>query len=97
MKRAILTWGEDQQVVKAIEEMSELIQALAKWTNRKVEGPGFDGYRNCLPIYEEMADVSIMMYQPGQIFGTSKLEAFIDAKMEKLSGYLDHANGVHTP
>lgn len=65
MEKAIKTYGDDSQIDKAIEEMSELTKALLK-------------LRHCTKDYErqvlmdavdeEMADVEIMMCQLGMIF-----------------------------
>ena len=53
-KEAIKTYGIDNQMNVAIEEMSELTKEICKYKR------GFDNRNN---IIEEMADVFIMLYQ----------------------------------
>ena len=53
-KEAIETYGIDNQMNVAIEEMSELTKEICKYKR------GFDNRNN---IIEEMADVFIMLYQ----------------------------------
>lgn len=53
-KKAIVDYGKEPQKIKAIEEIAELIQAIAK-DNRKM-------------ITEEMADVTVMLEQLEIIF-----------------------------
>lgn len=92
LNHAITTWGGRQQINKAIEEMSELTQRLAKWQNREVKGPGFDAYGDPTPVIEEMADVYIMLEQLTEIFDAfgakEKLPEMIQKKCQKLAGYL---------
>ena len=61
-KGAIETFGKEAQIIMAMEEMSELIQALSK---------NIRGEDNVDNIAEEIADVSIMLEQMMIIFACS--------------------------
>lgn len=68
LESAIKTWGEEVQIVVAIEEMSELTKALSKYLRYYVAEQG-DYEQNVSDIREEMADVGIMLNQLCLIFG----------------------------
>ena len=70
---AALLFGPDKQVDQAIEEMSELIQALLR-----------DRRGRTANIHEEVADVIIMMAQMRILFGEKKIDDAIKAKIERL-------------
>lgn len=73
---AIQTYGENSQIDKAIEEMSELTKALLK--HRQNNGSVDD-------IIEEIADVYIMLSQLCLIFeATAAVDVFTDYKIERL-------------
>lgn len=61
-KRAIRTYGENSQVDKAIEEMSELTKALLKYRV---------GFATLDEIREEVADVQIMLEQLRMLYGST--------------------------
>ena len=61
-KKAINTFGESQQIIKAMEELGELTTALARYFTKN------ESYRN---INEEIADVEIMLTQLKIIFNGS--------------------------
>jgi len=71
---AIDTFGAKCQIAKSIEELSELIKELAKYTN-------YGGYY-VGGIREEMADVKIMLSQLVLLFGP--VDDIIEAKMNRL-------------
>lgn len=71
---AIKGFGAKHQAFKAIEEMSELIQALCKWDQ------GGDYMR----VLEELADVQIMLMQLIPFFGTVRVNAEIEKKIKRL-------------
>lgn len=54
-KRALETWGEHDQMLMVVEEMSELMKEILKNINRKKD--------NIAEIIEETADVEIMLEQ----------------------------------
>ena len=68
LESAIKTWGEETQIVVAIEEMSELTKALSKYLRYYVAEQGDHG-QIVADIREEMADVGIMLNQLCLIFG----------------------------
>ena len=72
-----MTFGENAQCIKAMEECGEIIHALA----RKVQGqdPDFDN------ICEEIADVEILMEQMRVVFGDAFIDKWKQNKLEKLN------------
>jgi len=81
LEGAISKWGPDLQTDVAIEEMCELIQAIAKYRRALA---GFEWYDQELEpvrqhIREEMADVSIMLRQLELIYG-----GYADEEIQKL-------------
>lgn len=79
LEGAVEVFGEEAQVIVAIEECSELQKALTKWLRyRKIEAESEE--KLLADIREEMADVGIMLNQLALIFGdanekeTGKLE-----------------------
>lgn len=89
MDRAIIVWGERQQVIKAVEEMAELSQALCKWLNLDVQVRGGVNPGKVLSsIHEELADASIMLSQLRAIFPDPNFYNHVDAKLNRLLTYL---------
>ena len=83
---AVDKWGKRAQMLKAIEEMSELSQALLKLVFHEDFGIG-DRDEIMLRIAGERADVEIMLNQLHVIFGDiSEVEA---AKLEHLAALLE--------
>lgn len=73
LEDAINTWGAKAQIVKAMEEMAELIQALSRrllcmYLNAPSGNAALENVR------EEMADVSIMLNQLELIYGDTTEE-----------------------
>lgn len=86
LQNAVDTYGKEAQVDVAIEEMSELIKALLK--NRRAEhSPEALYYEKTRQnIFEEIADVVIMLTQLLMIFGDrDAVQKAIDAKVERLA------------
>lgn len=80
MKQAIVKYGKDAQIKMAIEEMSELTQALCK---------DFRGKGNAENIAEEIADVEIMIQQLQIIFNNrNDVNRFYEFKIKRLKNYL---------
>ena len=61
-------YGSKAQISKAIEELSELTTALARWQNFRTDAEGLRAIDN---IREEREDVEIMLQQLDAIFGRS--------------------------
>lgn len=73
LEDAINTWGAKAQIVKAMEELAELIQALSRrLLCMYLNAPG--GNAALENVREEMADVSIMLAQLELIFGDTTEE-----------------------
>ena len=80
MERAIETYGKESQILKTIEEMSELTKALLKYS---FEDTGI----YWAAVREEMADVFVMLSQMELIFGdVTDIEI---EKLERLERRLD--------
>lgn len=92
LKQAVSTWGKDAQVDMAIEEMSELTKALLK-ERRATHYIGPQAAAHAQEgIYEEMADVIIMLMQLLMIFGDrGLLQKTIDEKIKRLTLRLNAA------
>jgi len=83
LDQAICKWGPELQADMAIEECSELIQAICK---RKRGYPDEDN------LIEEIADVCIMMDQLKLMFGIDKVEEAIVKKLNRLKDRLERIN-----
>lgn len=83
MYKAIETYGTDKQVLKTIEEMSELIKELCK---RDGSEESFDR------ILEEMVDVQIMLHELTIIFNYSGKDViqWEDKKFTRLKNRLEN-------
>lgn len=80
MHKAINTYGVENQIIKTVEELSELSQALCKFLSK----PYTESDRTILDnIYEEIADVEIMLEQCKMIFYESE-DKINDYKKEKI-------------
>ena len=76
--KAINTFGERRQVIKACEELGELQTALCKFT--------LDNKHN---VEEEIADVEIMIMQlrlMAHLFDISEIERIKEEKLKRLEG-----------
>lgn len=85
LQNAVDTYGKEAQVDVAIEEMSELIKALLK--NRRAEHSpqAWDYEKTRQNIFEEIADVVIMLTQLLMIFGgRNAVQKAIDEKVKRL-------------
>ena len=84
---AIRTYGEDTQIDKALEEMSELTKALLKLRHCE------KGYEHQIlqdAVDEEMADVEIMMKQLKMIFNNyERVDRQMVKKIERLERRLN--------
>lgn len=76
IQRAVDCYGPDNQIIKAIEEMSELQHALAR---------NLIGDHNLEEVAEEMADVQIMLEQLLEIYDNKDLiRYFTIEKLKRL-------------
>lgn len=83
LTKAIETFGVEPQIDMAIEECSELINALCKWRRKRVDDP---------EVITEIADVRIMMTQMAMIFGWEEVEAEEQRKLERLGRRINKKN-----
>ena len=91
MQKAIDTYGVENQIIKTVEELSELSQALCKFLTK----PYTESDRTILDnIYEEMADVEIMLEQCKMIFYESedKINDYKKKKIKRLERRLEGGN-----
>lgn len=79
-------FGEQSQILKAIEELGELQIELARYLNDKGD---------ILKITEEMADTYIMINQLLLLFPKENFDFFLNAKLNRLVD-LVHNNNVDT-
>ena len=78
-KKAINTFGERNQMIKAIEECGELITVLAQTFTKPNDVP-------VGAILTEIADVEIMIQQLRVIFGDNAVDQYKEEKLKKLEG-----------
>jgi NTP pyrophosphatase (non-canonical NTP hydrolase) len=75
LQKAILKYGCTSQITMAVEEMAELLNALAK--ERRGRATQQD-------IVTEIADVTIMMWQLEIMYGEQAVEMEIERKIKRL-------------
>ena len=80
MQLAIDSYGRVNHVIKTVEELSELSQALCKILTSKFTDDNSEIFEN---IFEEMADVEIMLEQCKMIFYKSE-DKINDYKKKKI-------------
>ena len=73
-QQAVLHYGEESQKKQAIEECSELIQAICKDMRGKEHN-----------VEEEVADVLIMLEQLTHIYDNDKIEKYREEKINRLT------------
>lgn len=85
MQLAIDSYGRVNQVIKTVEELSELSQALCKILTSKFTDDNSEIFEN---IFEEIADVEIMLEQCKMIFYKSedKINDYKNKKLKDLKG-----------
>lgn len=100
MYKAINTYGVENQIIKTVEELSELSQALCKslirlnYTKEKISLE--DDLKSVDNIFEEMADVEIMLEQCKIMFQCDKevneVNKWKQKKIERLERRLEDEN-----
>jgi NTP pyrophosphatase (non-canonical NTP hydrolase) len=78
LQKAINTFGANQQIIKAMEELGELNTALARYFTKSKS--------NTANINEEIADVEIMLSQLRLIFSNAEIDHHKKEKLERLKG-----------
>lgn len=97
MYKAINTYGVENQLIKTVEELSELSQVLCKslirlnYTKEKISLE--DDLKSVDTIFEEMADVEIMLEQCKIMFQCDKeVNKWKNKKIERLERRLEGGN-----
>lgn len=81
-------YGVENQIIKTVEELSELSQALCKILTSKLTDDNSKIFEN---IYEEIADVEIMFEQCKMMFQCDKeVSAWKHKKIERLKRRLEN-------
>jgi len=80
-KKAIKIFGQEAQLKMAIEEMAELTKAICKLFRK-------NGENERVAIYEEIADVEIMIEQLRVLFGQTKIDLRKEGKIRRLEKLL---------
>lgn len=83
LEKAVTTFGVNAQLDMAIEECSELINALCKFRRHRVSDK---------EVVTEIADVQIMMRQMAFMFGEDEVEEERKRKIERLERRLQEHN-----
>lgn len=78
MLNALKRYGVDAQDDIAIEEMSELTKAIIK--NRR-----YKTFATLESIYEELADVYIMLEQIMMSLDKDRVQSYVNSKLERLN------------
>jgi NTP pyrophosphatase (non-canonical NTP hydrolase) len=78
MLQALSRYGVDAQDDIAIEEMSELTKAIIK--NRR-----YKTFATLESIYEELADVYIMLEQIMMSLDKDRVQSYVNSKLERLN------------
>ena len=90
MQLAIDSYGRLNQVIKTVEELSDLSQALCEILTSKFTDDNSEIFEN---IYEEMADVEIMLEQCKIMFQCDKeVNEWKHKKIERLERRLEGEN-----
>lgn len=92
LQRAVNIYGKEAQTDMAIEEMSELSKALLKHRRAEKSPESWNYERTKQSIYEEIADVIIMLTQLIIIYGgREEIQKDIESKVTRLAERLDKA------
>lgn len=91
LQKAVETYGVNAQIDVAVEEMAELTKALMKdRRNRTFNKYNFGIFvKDMMPVYDEIADVLIMLEQIQMIFDCEKdVEEIKGQKIQRLENRL---------
>ena len=94
MQKAINTYGLEKQMIKTVEELAELSQALCKSFIRLTDYDPLASFQKDLEsinnIFEEMADVEIMLAQCKMMFECEdEVQDWKDKKLKRLQKRLE--------
>ena len=94
---AIDHYGHSHQIIKAMEECAELIQALAKYLPQKEAGNKFQLPPCRERVIDEIADVMVMTDQLLLMFDRQAVLNRVQFKRERLAYHLGMRNYVDDP
>lgn len=93
--RAMTVYGARRQMLKAVEELSELAAELARALNSDAEPDSEEAASQREKIREETADAVVMLYQVIGLYGEESIRKQLREKMARLNGRLDATFGPH--
>ena len=88
--RFLDVWGEESQIVVAIEEMSELTKELCKYKRNEILNK--DNKEIVKNIKEEIADVLNMVEQLENMFGVEEIEKIRQFKFKRAIERMEGGN-----
>ena len=89
-KKFLEEWGQEAQIVVALEEMSELTKELCKYKRNQILNK--DNTKTIENIKEEIADVLNMTEQLEIMFGEEEIEKIRQAKFDRSMKRMKEAN-----
>ena len=91
LRQAINTYGTHNQMLKCIEECGELSRAISRILIELSSGDGFTTEASEENLYEEIADVTIMLKQLVMMFQCEgKVQVQVMLKTNRLKERLEH-------
>ena len=89
-KKMVEAWGDESQLVVAMEEMSELTKELCKYKRNELFNK--DNTETIKNIKEEIADVLNMVEQLENMFGEEEIEKIRQFKLDRAMKRMKGAN-----
>ena len=86
LKRAITTYGKEEQMMMMVEEASELIQAINKVRRAKNDAEEIEAMEH---LAEEVADCFIVLMQMKLMVCKKRVDEILNYKMNRLKRNLD--------
>ena len=86
LKRAITTYGKEEQMMMMVEEAAELIQAINKVRRAKNDAEEIEAMEH---LAEEVADCFIILMQIKLIVCKKRVDEILNYKMNRLKRNLD--------
>ena len=86
LKRAITTYGKEEQMMMMVEEASELIQAINKVRRAKNDAEEIEAMEH---LAEEVADCFIVLMQMKLMVCKKRVDEILNYKMNRLKENLD--------
>ena len=86
LKRAITTYGKEEQMMMMVEEASELIQAINKVRRAKNDAEEIEAMEH---LAEEVADCFIVLMQMKLMVCKKRVDEILNYKMNRLKKNLD--------